>query len=93
MTRATPKARRFWISVAGNGNVQGWWPQRPAKHEQHGKSVHIVECIPVPRVTVREDTKLHLSVLLNGEFVRAFNDRAVAVNYAKALRRALRGGR
>lgn len=85
MTRA--RARRWFVDEHGHA----WDLRRDADLSARLSGGTFVECIPVPRVTVREDTKLHLSVLLNGEFVRAFNDRELAKNYATALRRALRG--
>lgn len=89
-----PKAKlnRLWVSVAGNGNVQGWWPNRPAKHPQHGKSVRVVECIPVPRVSVVPLAKRY-GVYVNGKFVTSSAILGRARIVACDLRRALRKGK
>lgn len=96
VTRAKAKLNRLWVSVAGNGNVQGWWPKRPAKHPSHGKRVRVVECITMPRVTVRElpedpDRWECYSVRVNGVEILATAIEPRAKEAARNLRRALRG--
>lgn len=91
MTRATPKARRWFAVEDADGTLRTTHDSRKgAEFFVVYPGDRIVECMPVPRVTVRKIEYPLSEVLVNGARVYVAGT-AIADGIARDLRRALRG--
>lgn len=97
--RARPKPGRYFIVTCAGGAAVSVPRETRSEAElvrsrndrSCGDRPHrIVECVPMPRVTVTKDDGSP-SVRVNGVCVRSFHDLRLARSWATNLRRALRG--
>ena len=87
------KARRYYLALGGDGIVGAGHTAEQAS-EWAVSDHRIIEVAPVPRVRVKNTggTQPEWSVYVNGFCVRWFGVLGFANDYARDLRRALKGG-